>query len=166
MVRMITCKTTVIAALGAAAAAIALAAPALADTAAPIPAPGPMLPGPVLPAPDPAPAPAAADPTPAVTAPAVVAAPAPAPALTPTDGVPHLSSPTNLPPGTTEAPPENGHRLSYLRDLWHAVQTQEISGSGALLLLTQRPMDPDATSPNGLPSSPQAPLPQPAPVTP
>jgi hypothetical protein len=85
--------------------------------------------------------------------------------------VPHLSSLTNLPPGTTETPVESGHRLSYLRDLWHAVQTQEVSGGDALLLLTQRPMDADAVSPNGLPSGPQplppvAPEPAPEPAPP
>jgi hypothetical protein len=78
--------------------------------------------------------------------------PAPAPA-----GVPHLPSPDNLPPGTTEDPtgPPQGHGLSYLRDLWHAVQTQDVSGGDALLLLTQRPMDADAMPPAGLPMGPQ-----------
>ena len=61
----------------------------------------------------------------------------------PPDGVPHLSSPENLPPGTTDTPPDAGQprTLGYLRDLWHAVQTQEVSGRDALLLLTQRPMN-------------------------
>ena len=51
--------------------------------------------------------------------------------------VPHLMSPENLPPGTTITPldPEQGRTTSYLRDLWHAVQTQEISGRDAILLL-------------------------------
>ena len=82
------------------------------------------------------------------------AAPAPAPLA---DGVPHLPSPDNLPPGTTEQPTDapQGHGLSYLRDLWHAVQTQDVSGSGALLLLTQRPMDANATPPMGMSPSPQ-----------
>jgi hypothetical protein len=72
-------------------------------------------------------------------------------------GVPHLPSPDNLPPGTTEDPtgPPQGHGLSYLRDLWHAVQTQDVSGGDALLLLTQRPMDANATPTNGLPMGPQ-----------
>jgi hypothetical protein len=75
--------------------------------------------------------------------------------------VPHLSSPENLPPGTTDVPdPQQGRGVSYLRDLWHAVQTQDISGrDAALLLLTQRPLDPKAVSRNGLPAGPQAPLP-------
>ena len=48
--------------------------------------------------------------------------------------------------------------MAYLRDLWHAVQTQEISGSGALLLLTQRPMDADTAPPPGVPAGPQGPV--------
>ncbi len=81
--------------------------------------------------------------------------------------VPHLSSPENLPPGTTDVPvdPQQGRGVSYLRDLWHAVQTQDISGRDALLLLTQRPLDPNAVPRNGLPAGPQAPLPDaPAPL--
>ena len=81
--------------------------------------------------------------------------------------VPHLMSPENLPPGTTITPldPEQGRTTSYLRDLWHAVQTQEISGRDAILLLTQRPLDPTARPTNGLPAGPQAPLPaEPAPA--
>jgi hypothetical protein len=76
-------------------------------------------------------------------------------------------SPENLPPGTTITPldPEQGRTTSYLRDLWHAVQTQEISGRDAILLLTQRPLDPTARPTNGLPAGPQAPLPaEPAPA--
>jgi resuscitation-promoting factor RpfA len=76
------------------------------------------------------------------------------------EGVPHLPSPENLPPGTSVAPPtRNQPRLTYLRDLWHAMQTQEVSGGDALLLLTQRPMVADATPPRGMPAGPQAPLP-------
>ncbi|CAJ1582729.1 dopamine receptor D4 [[Mycobacterium] wendilense] len=79
-------------------------------------------------------------------------------------GTPHLASPENLPPGATSTPPPEGRGLGYLRDLWHAVQTQEVSGADALLLLTQRPMNPDAYSPRGLPAGPQpAPPPAPAP---
>lgn len=81
-------------------------------------------------------------------------------------GVPHLPSLDNLPPGASAAPPSSeGRGVSYLRDLWHAVQTQEISGAGALLLLTQRPMNPDSAPP-GVPSRPLPPpsatLPEPA----
>ena len=83
----------------------------------------------------------------------------------PTDeGVPHLSSPENLPPGTTETPAQEGPRMSYWRELWHAYQTQEVSGSDALLLLTQRPMDPESAPPAGMPAGPQAPLPPATPV--
>jgi hypothetical protein len=80
---------------------------------------------------------------------------------TPPTSVPHLSSPENLPPGTTDAPPDpnQGRGLSYLRDLWHAVQTQEVSGKDALLLLTQRPMNADAAPPPGMPANPTPPTP-------
>ncbi len=88
---------------------------------------------------------------------------------TPPDGVPHLSSPENLPPGTTDVPPDGGQprTLGYLRDLWHAVQTQDVSGRDALLLLTQRPMNPNAAPPPGMPANPTPPLsPEPAPPLP
>lgn len=90
------------------------------------------------------------------------ALPAPPPAE-----VPHLSSPQNLPPGTTDVPVDPGQsgRGSYLRDLWHAVQTQDISGKdAAILFLTQRPMDANAMPTNGLPAGPQAPPGTPPPV--
>lgn len=80
-------------------------------------------------------------------------------ASAPPAGVPHLPSPDNLPPGTTDAPPPQGRGMSYLRDLWHAMQTQNVSGSDALLLLTQRPLDPKATPPPGLAAGPQQPQP-------
>lgn len=131
-------------ALGAVAAAMLAAPAALADPEIPVPPPPPP-PGEQQPI-------------------SVQAAPGePAP---PTE-VPHLASPENLPPGTTDVPvgPREGRGMSYLRDLWHAVQTQEISGGDALLLLTQRPLDPNAAPPNGLPPGPQ-PLPPPAPVEP
>ena len=140
MVRITTRRTVWSAALGATA-MLMLAAPALADPSDPAPA----LPGP--------------DPTQPVQ---VLATGQSVPQAAP---VPHLSSPDNLPPGTSETPTESGHRLSYLRDLWHAVQTQEVSGGDALLLLTQRPMDADAVSPNGLPSGPQ-PIPPADPLVP
>ena len=144
-------------------AALTLSAPtALADSV-------PLIPGPT---------PAPADPA----IPALGAAPGPAPdgtveaaagALpTPPDGMQHLSSPENLPPGTTDAPAPQGGG-SYLRDLWHAYQTQEISGRDALLLLSQRPMDPAAAPPPGMPANPTppsgadaaaAPAPEPAPA--
>jgi resuscitation-promoting factor RpfA len=143
-------------------AALMFAAPASADPVIPVPPPAPA---------DPAvPAPAPADP--AVAAPADPAVPAPAPLdttaqaaatglPTPPEGVPHLSSPENLPPGTTDSPADQGQprSLGYLRDLWHAVQTQEVSGKDALLLLGQRPMSPNAAPPPGMPANPTPPLP-------
>jgi hypothetical protein len=123
----------------------------------------------VAPASTPADAPAAAPTDPAIPTPGP--APGPAPDGTvqaatndlpvPPDGVPHLSSPENLPPGTTDTPPDVGQprTLGYLRDLWHAVQTQEVSGRDALLLLTQRPMNPNAAPPSGMPANPTPPLP-------
>lgn len=109
---------------------------------------------PVLPAPAPAPAPAPGPdplamvnsvdiPAPAFDAanqvasgemPAVPAAPA---------EVPHLASPENLPTGTTldEATlPAQSPNVTYLKEIWHAIQTQDITGKDALLALTQRPM--------------------------
>ena len=35
-------------------------------------------------------------------------------------GVPHLTSPQNLPPGTTDNPDQQSKGLGYLRDLLHA----------------------------------------------
>jgi hypothetical protein len=80
--------------------------------------------------------------------------------------VPHLSSPENLPPGTTDAPvdPPQSSRLSHLRELWDALQTQDVSKKDALvLILAQRPLDPNAVPPPGLPADPQQPLPAQAP---
>ncbi len=99
------------------------------------------------------PAPLTPDPSQPVPVQQLSADPAPAPAA-----VPHLPSPDNLPPGTTDDPtgPPQGHGLSYLRELWHAVQTQDVSGGDALLLLTQRPMDANATPPAGMSTGPQS----------
>jgi len=135
----------------------AVVAPAVAAAADPAP--------PAVVAPAPAPAPPAPAPTPALDDTVQAAAGDP---VTPPDGVPHLSSPENLPPGTTDTPPDANQprSLGYLRDLWHAVQTQEVSGRDALLLLTQRPMDANAAPPPGMPANPTpplAPLPEPAP---
>lgn len=85
----------------------------------------------------------------------------PAPTLAPTPApVQHLSSPDNPPPGTTTTDPGAAPqgRLSYLRDLLHAMRTQEVSGSDALLLLTQRPLDANAAPPPGLPANPSGPV--------
>ncbi len=54
-------------------------------------------------------------------------------------GVPHLPSPENLPPGTTQLAPER-RTLGYLRDVWQAVRTEDVTMGDALLLLAQRPM--------------------------
>ena len=112
-----------------------------------------------------------ADPAPVVDAPAPVAdaaAPAPAPAApaalqTPPNGTPHLASPTNLPPGSTMEPTDTGDsaNMSYLKQLWHAVQNNDISGRDALLAV--------ASTRNGTPGGdmqapPNAPAPGPAPV--
>ena len=61
----------------------------------------------------------------------------------PPDGIPHLASPDNLPPGTTMDParlPAEGPNVSYLKDLWHAVQTQDIRARTRCSALTQRPL--------------------------
>lgn len=140
-------------------AAIILAAPAMADPATA----DPVTPGPVIAVA----APAAPVPVAVVTPAPVPATPAPDGAVqpaavglpTPPNGMPHLSSPQNLPPGTTDSPPDNlGGGMSYLRDIWHAYQTQEVDGKGALLLLTQRPMDANAAPPPGMPASPTPPM--------
>ena len=106
--------------------------------------PGPQVVVDISPAPaatPPAPAPAA---TP-ITATAVSTAPA--------DGVPHLPSPDNLPPGTTQTAPE-GPNMSYLRYLWQAVRTPGVTLGDALMLIAQRPMDAKSAPP----SSPTAPV--------
>ncbi|WP_445169474.1 hypothetical protein ACTXG7_09215 [Mycolicibacterium sp. Dal123E01] len=84
-----------------------------------------------------------------------VDAPAPAPVAVP---VQHLSSPDNLPPGTTATDIPSQGRLGYWRDLLHAMRTQQVSGSDALLLLTQRPLDADAAPPPGMSASPSGPV--------
>jgi resuscitation-promoting factor RpfA len=141
---------------------------------APLPAPTD---DPLIPAPAPAPAPAP------VAAPDPLAplsdVPLPAPVMDVANqavsgevpavpaALPHLSSPDNLPPGTTETPadPIDRPNLTYLKELWHAVQTQDISGNDALLALAQRPLnaqDPNAPVPPPAPADPL--LPAPAPV--
>lgn len=167
---------------------MALADPLQSEPVTPVASPAtPVQPVPAVPAPATAPAPApavavAATPAVAPAPDAAVGTPAPTPApdgtvqpvavdpATPPNGVPHLSSPENLPPGTTDTPPDNsGHGTSYLRDIWHAYQTQEVDGKGALLLLTQRPMNANAAPPPGMPANPTpptAPLPPDAPLLP
>jgi hypothetical protein len=140
----------------------ALAAIAALTLAAP-----PALADPVIPVPPPPPPPALDVPVQAAAAdPALPAEAAAAEPALPPEGVPHLASPENLPPGTIDDPVTPSQpRLTYLRELWHAMQTQEVSGSDALLLLTQRPMVANAGPPPGVPAGPQALLP-PAPPMP
>ncbi|MGI9124600.1 MAG: transglycosylase family protein, partial [Mycobacterium sp.] len=127
-------------------------------------------------------------PTTVVPAPADAAAPAPAGDTTAVaaaqlpDGVPHLPSPDNPPPGTSDEPtgdPSNPN-VSYIKDLWHALQNKEIDRNDLLVALAQRsftapiPGDaaapPQATAPasDAVPAaadSPAAPAPAPAPAT-
>ena len=114
----------------------------------------PVLPGEPLP-PGPPPAdPLAAAPAPDPLAP-LNAVDIPAPAFdaanqaisgeipAPPAEVPHLVSPDNLPPGATMDPtalPAQSDNVTYLKEIWHAIQTQDITGKDALLALTQRPL--------------------------
>jgi hypothetical protein len=95
-----------------------------------------------------APIPVATDTNPQVAA-AAPAAPAP---------VQHLSSPDNLPPGTSADAPAPQGRLNYWRELLHAMHTQDVSGSDALLLLTQRPLDANTAPPPGVSAGPSGPV--------
>ncbi len=149
--------------------------------------PAPLQPAPVPPAPAPAPAPVAApapDPLAPLNAvdipqPVFDAANQAASGQVPTGlpavlaEVPHLASPQNPPLGTTTNPaqvPGQSPNVTYLKEIWHAIQTQEISGAGALLALTQRPLttpDTPGGPPPNLPVAPApAPPPAPAPVLP
>ncbi|MDA4106288.1 transglycosylase [Mycobacterium holsaticum DSM 44478] len=121
------------------------------------------------PAPPAAPAPAPADPMAAldtvdVPAPAVNAA-----NQVVSEGVPHLASPQNLPPGTTtdrSQIPTQSPNVGYLKEIWHAIQTQEITGSDALLALTQRPLTTPDTPGGPAPALPVVPAAPTAPVAP
>jgi hypothetical protein len=122
-------------------------------------------------------APAGADPAlPPAPEPAVPTVPEPAQAgptavaQAPVDGIPHLPSPDAPPPGSTMDPSvmagAESPNVSYLRDLWQAVQSQEISGKEALLLgISQRnlntPIPAQAPGPN-VPITPGDPVPAPA----
>ncbi|SEH77689.1 hypothetical protein SAMN04489835_4005 [Mycolicibacterium rutilum] len=175
---------------GMAAALMAGMPSALADPVVPVPAPPPP-PAPIVAAAAPAPAPdplaflrpappAAPAPAPVPAAPAAAplpGAPAPAPAdaplPTPPEGVSHLASPDALPPGTTLDPtvkPLENPNVSYLKDLWHAVQNQEISGKEALIMgLAQRGMNtpyPDQAPGPNVPIAPVDPAAAPPPPPP
>jgi hypothetical protein len=138
-------------------------APAPADPAVP---PTPLPPAPLPPAPVAAAAPALPDinvPAPVYDAANQVASgetPAAVPAA-----VPHLPSPDNLPPGTTDAPlgPQQGANMTYLKELWQAIKTQDVSGNDALLALTQRPLTTTQPPQLGDPANPNTPI-VPAPV--
>jgi hypothetical protein len=141
---------------------------------APGPLPGPPAPdAPPAPAPDQAPAPDPLAPLNAVNIPAPAydaANQAISGGLsTPPDGMPHLASPDAPPPGSTMDPSAAGDdspNVSYLKDLWQAVQDHDISGKEALVMgLAQRGMNtpyPDqAPGPNVplAPADPAAPPP-------
>ncbi len=72
------------------------------------------------------------------------------------EGVSHLPSPDSLPPGTTSTAPER-RTLGYLREIWNAVRTEDVTMGDAILLLAQRPL---SSVPAGM--SPQPPMAEPA----
>ena len=80
--------------------------------------------------------------------------------------VPHLSSPENLNPGTTTeraVATSETPNVAYLKEIWHAIQTQDITGKDALLALTQRPLTtPDARAGGQVPNVPGQLPPDPA----
>ena len=84
--------------------------------------------------------------------------------------IPHLASPENLPTGTTmdaSTLPAQGPNVTYLKELWHAIQTQDITGKDALLALTQRPLStPAPENLNGPSPAAIAPIDAGAPVAP
>ena len=82
--------------------------------------------------------------------------------------VPHLSSPSNLPPGTSDNPVAGTEPagVSYAKSIWEAIQEHNISWSQGLILLAQRPMDPNATPPPGVAAGPQQPGPNTPPPSP
>lgn len=82
--------------------------------------------------------------------------------------VPHLSSLQNLPPGTSATPVDGteSEGASYAQSIWEAIQNHDINWKQGLFLLAQRPMDPNAPPPPGVPAGPQPPGPAPPPPTP
>lgn len=105
---------------------------------------------------DPADASAPAEPSTSVQAAPANTAATDVVAAPPTE-VPHLTSPQNLPPGTTDNPDQQSKGLGYLRDLLHAIRTQDVKPGDALLLLAQRPMSSNTTPP-GMSSTPTGPV--------
>lgn len=71
--------------------------------------------------------------------------------------VPHLMSPENLPPGTSDdpVPGTESAGVSYARSIWEAIQDRDITWRQGLFLLAQRPMNPNARPPAGLSANPQ-----------
>ena len=67
--------------------------------------------------------------------------------------VPHLPSPDNPPPGTSNEPvgPSANPNVSYLKDLWQALKNDEIDRNDLLIALSQRsftsPIPGEATAP-------------------
>ncbi|MDT5151772.1 MAG: hypothetical protein QOI01_3505 [Mycobacterium sp.] len=124
--------------------------------------------------------PAGADPVQPTIPPAPVSGTAPAPpsaatvqsadtdaATLPPNGMPHLASPDALPPGSTMVPQDNDSpNVSYLKDLWQAVQNHEISAKEALVMgLAQRGMNtpyPDQAPGPNVPITPADPAQAPA----
>ena len=82
--------------------------------------------------------------------------------------VPHLYNPNNLPPGTSPTPVDGTESagVSYARQVWEAIQDNDISWGQGLILLAQRPMDPNATPPPGVAAGPQQSGPNPPPPPP
>ena len=91
----------------------------------------------------------------APSSPAAVEAPPPPAAIEAAPAVtPHLPSPDNLPPGTTQTAPER-RTLGYLRDIWNSVRTEDVTMSDMLFLIAQRPM---TAAPPAAPSPVTAPV--------
>jgi hypothetical protein len=87
--------------------------------------------------------------------PAAVEVPSlPAPVEAAPAAMPHLPSPDNLPPGTTQTAPER-RTLGYLRDIWNSVRTEDVTMSDMLFLIAQRPM---TAAPPAAPSPVTAPV--------
>jgi hypothetical protein len=87
--------------------------------------------------------------------PAAVEVPSlPAPVEAAPAATPHLPSPDNLPPGTTQIAPER-RTLGYLRDIWNSVRTEDVTMSDMLFLIAQRPM---TAAPPAAPSPVTAPV--------
>ena len=57
--------------------------------------------------------------------------------------VQHLPSPSSPPPGTSDEPvgPATNANVSYLKELWHAVQNQEIDRNDLMLALASRSLN-------------------------